>query len=153
MIKTPRECFGDFGIKANEAEATLWEKTRNPLLAPVLLTSSGNVIMPYYPRQVRQGKHIKGGLLNELTEELMEGTFFRLTEKILGAHMRTFGMDGHDIQAGNFCLTQEGHLRMIDYGISCSERQNKFEMFLSRYGEKLVAEYSEPPINREYLYK
>lgn len=153
VIKTPIECFGDFGVKANKAEAYLWKKTHNPLLAPVLFYFFGLVVMRYYPKVVRQGKHIKGGLPEEIREEQMRGTFFHITERILGAHIKTFVIDAHDIQGGNFRLTKEGRLHMVDYGISYEEDQKKFEEFLDKYGAKLAAEYSEPPMSKEYFYK
>lgn len=147
VVKFPRSCLGDFGIKANIAEAYLWEKTRNPLLAPVLFSFFGwIVVIPYYPKAVKLGKHIDGHLPKEVKVELIKQTFYPLTEKILGKHIRHFFIDGHNVMGSNFRLTKSGKLAMTDYGITAKDEQEMFVKFLNEYGAKLVAEYAEPPL-------
>lgn len=153
VIKTPIECLGDFGVKANKAEIALWEKTHHPLLAPVFSTPSGNVVMPYYPEAVRdisdETRSFSGTVTKEFLRRLdkeMEGSFSGLTTKIFGC--KIFGLfgNGHDASIRNFRLTNEGKLVMVDYGISYPDHQEKFLEFLGKYGQKLVDEYVEPPL-------
>lgn len=149
VIKTPRDCFGDFGIKANKAEAYLWKKTRNQLLAPVLFSFFGKVIvMRYYSSGVNEGDKTRYGLITpEIMALLMEDypkTFVGITEKILGGKLAWLLEDGHDAASENFRLTNKGKLVMVDYGISYPEHQEKFIEFLDKYGQKLVDEYQEP---------
>lgn len=155
VVKVPRagEACGEFGILANKTESYLWDKTHNVLLAPVLYSKpSGEVVvMTYCPRGVRQGKNIKGGLPVELKESLLDGTFFRLTEKILGAHIKTFVSDAHLVQGCNFRLTDEGILRMSDYGVHFESDIQSLEEFIVNNGQKLVDDYHESPIANEYL--
>ena len=153
VIKTPIACLGDFGVKANKAEIALWERTHHPLLAPVSPTPSGNVAMPYYMREPRDivadvldttpvtDKRLKAFLRNR------EVCFHKLVDRILGVEIESLFGEGHDASIRNFRLTEEGKLVMVDYGISYPEHQEKFVEFLGKYGQKLVDEYQEPPIN------
>lgn len=145
VIKTPIDCLGDFGVKANKAEAYLWEKTRSPLLAPVLFSFFGLVVvMRYYPTAVKKGSGHNGLITSEVLARLSnEQCFTSITERILGTKINHLFVDGHDAQSQNFRINKEGRLVMTDYGISCLERQEKFEEFLGKYGQKLVDEYAE----------
>ncbi len=149
VIKTARECLGDFGIKANIAEAYLWEKTHHPLLAPVIYSDSGQtIVMPYYSKEVSQKcTRGTGNITKERAKKMLEEynrSFLGIAGKVLNRRLFEFFADTHDAQANNFRLTHEGKLVMIDYGISFPEHQERFEKFLDEHGAKLVAEYAEP---------
>lgn len=150
VIKTPRDCLGDFGIKANGAEVSVWGKTHNPLLAPVLSTSLGKVVMSYYPRAVNDKiTHFPGFRTEEMRKQQREEfqrTFLAIAGKILGKRLFEFFSCTHDAQAENFRFTKEGKLVMVDYGISNPDHQERFLQFLDKYGQKLVEEYVEPPL-------